>query len=170
MKKGVRIIGIDPGYGRVGWGIIDGASQEWKHVAHGCIETKPNAALVPRLSQIAKELDKIIKKYEPDCSAVEDLFFYRNVTTAIQVGQARGVILLTLHNSKLPIEEFTPLQVKQAVTGYGKADKKQVQKMVQFMLKLKEIPKPDDAADALAVSLACGASLMFKAKTKLQKK
>ncbi len=169
-KKGVRVIGIDPGYGRVGWGIIEGASQNWKHVAHGCIETKPNAPLVPRLAQIARELQIIVDKYKPDCSAVEELFFYKNVTTAIQVAQARGVILLILHNSKLPVDEFTPLQIKQAVTGYGKADKKQVQKMIQFMLELKEIPKPDDAADALAVALSCGASLMFKAKTKMSKR
>ncbi len=166
MKRGVRVIGIDPGYGRVGWGVIEGASQKWTHVAHGCIETKPNTPLIPRLSQIAKELQKIIDKYEPDCSAVEDLFFYRNVTTAIQVGQARGVILLVLHQSKLPIDEFTPLQIKQAVTGYGKADKAQVQKMVQFMLELKEKPTPDDAADGLAAALACGTALMFKAKTR----
>jgi len=169
-KQGIRIFGIDPGYGRVGWGIVEGSSQEWRHVAHGCIETTPNTPHIPRLSQISKELIKIIEMYQPDCSAVEDLFFYRNVTTAIQVGQARGVILLTLHNAKLPIEEFTPLQVKQAVTGYGKADKKQVQKMVQVMLNLKKIPSPDDAADALAVALAAGVALMFKAKTRITNK
>lgn len=159
-----RIIGIDPGFGRVGFGIIEKKGNSWRHVAHGCIETSAKDEFIDRLAEVYHELTHIIKKYKPTRGAVEELFFYKNVTTAINVGQARGVILLTLHTANLPVDEFTPLEVKQAVVGYGRAEKKQMQMMVQMQLGLKAIPKPDDAADALAVALAAAASLNFQSK------
>jgi crossover junction endodeoxyribonuclease RuvC len=153
MKKSQIIIGIDPGYGRVGWGVIQKQGSILRHIAHGCIETSPKKEFIERLEGIYTELNIIVQKYSPDISGVEELFFYKNVTTGIDVGQARGVILLTLRQAKLKVYEYTPLQVKQAVVGYGKAEKKQVQKMVQMILGMKTIPKQDDAADALAVAI-----------------
>jgi len=126
-------------------------------VVYGCIETDPKRTLIERLTDISLELNRIIKKYKPDVSAVEELFFAKNVTTALSVAQARGVILLSLSQAGLPIYEYTPNEVKQTITGSGRADKQQMQRMVQMLLTLKDIPKPDDAADALAVALTCGA-------------
>jgi crossover junction endodeoxyribonuclease RuvC len=154
-----RILGIDPGFGRMGWGVIEGRKDQWQYIAHGCIETDKKKSFVERLEILYAELSDVIKVYAPAHSAVEDLYFNKNVTTAVQVAQARGVILLTLSQAGLGISEVTPLQVKQAVTGYGRADKGQVQKMVQMLLCLKEKPKQDDAVDALAVALTCAASL-----------
>ncbi|OGH78354.1 MAG: crossover junction endodeoxyribonuclease RuvC [Candidatus Magasanikbacteria bacterium RIFOXYC2_FULL_40_16] len=162
-----RILGIDPGFGRVGWGVVEKIKGDWKHVAHGCIETDKKLIFIDRLVQIQLELNKIIRKYNPNRSAVEDLFFYKNVKTAIQVGQARGVILLTLKQAGLPVDEYTPLQVKQSITGYGRAEKGQIQKLIQMHLQMKDKIKQDDAADALAVALTGGYSLAFKTKTKL---
>ncbi len=153
-----RIIGIDPGFGRVGWGVIEGSGRDWVHVAHGCIETNAKESFVQRLKEISEVLNNIIEQYVPTHSAVEELFFVKNVTTGIQVGQARGVILLSLIQSDLPIFEYTPSAIKLAVTGYGNSDKQQIQKMVQMQLNLKNIPKPDDAADGLAVAMTCGFS------------
>lgn len=164
-----RILGIDPGFGRVGWGVIEKINGDWSHVAHGCIETKTGKKFIDRLLEIQIELNKIIKEYNPIRAGVEDLFFYKNVTTAIQVGQARGVILLTLAQAGLPIDEFTPLQVKQSITGYGRAEKNQMQKIVQIHLKMKEKIKQDDAADALAIALTCAYSFIFNLKTKSKK-
>lgn len=160
--KNIRILGIDPGFGRVGFGIIEGSKTTWKPVVYGCIETDPKKTLVERLVDISDELNRIIKKYQPTMSAVEELFFAKNVTTAMSVGQARGVILLSLCQAKLPIYEYTPNEVKQAITGFGRADKQQVQRMVQVLLQLKNIPKPDDAADALGVALTCGACVRIE--------
>lgn len=160
------ILGIDPGYGRVGWGVIEKQNGDWIHIAHGCIETGAKDPFIDRLSELYKELDKVIKKYQPICSGVEDLFFFKNAKTAMKVGQARGVILLTLFQAGIEIHEFTPLQVKQSVVGYGRAEKHQVEKMVQITLKLKERPKPDDAADALAIAITCGSSLKMNKITK----
>lgn len=157
LPQKIRILGIDPGFGRVGFGVIEGNKQLWKPVVYGCIETDPKKPLVERLLNISDELNRIIKKYQPTVSAVEELFFAKNVTTAMQVGQARGVILLSLCQAKLPIYEYTPNEVKQTITGTGRADKQQMQRMVQVHLGLQAIPKPDDAADALAVALTCGA-------------
>ena len=148
-----RILGIDPGFGRVGWGIIEGKGAEWKAVDFGCIETSPKDSFVDRLIEIDTELKKIIRKCKPNSSAVEELFFYKNVTTAIQVGQARGVILLTLTQANLKIIECTPLQVKQTIVGYGRAEKSQVQSMIAMQLGLKKQKIQDDAADALAIAL-----------------
>lgn len=157
----IRILGIDPGFGRVGFGIIEGNKQGWRPVVYGCIETDPKKTLIERLTDISDELNRIIKKYQPTISAVEELFFAKNVTTALSVAQARGVILLSLCQAKLPVHEYTPNEVKQAITGTGRADKQQMQRMVQMHLGLKAIPKPDDAADALAVALTCGAIERF---------
>ena len=163
MPKEEIILGIDPGFGRVGWGIIkkDGKG-EWRELGFGCIETSSKKSFVERISQIHEELIGLIKKHKPTRMAVEELFFFSNVKTAIEVGQARGVILLTGVENNLPIDEFTPLQVKQAITGYGRAEKDQMQKMVAVVLGMKEKIKSDDAADALAVALCAGQSLWVK--------
>ncbi len=163
-KKVEYILGIDPGYGRVGYGIIKKEKGEYLYVNHGCIETFINQTFLERLEMIHNELNKIIKTYPITYSAVEELFFYKNVKTAMAVGQARGVILLTLRLAGLPVYEFTPLQIKQALTGYGRADKKQIEKMVEVNLgKLKK--QHDDAVDALATAITCGATLKFSQKS-----
>lgn len=157
VSYSIRILGIDPGFGRVGFGIIEGDKQDWRPVVYGCIETDKTKKLPDRLFEISEELNRIIKKYHPTVGAVEELFFYTNITTAIHVAEARGTILLSLRQAGLEICEYTPLEIKQAVTGHGRADKQQIQRMVQMLLQLKKIPKPDDAADALAVALTCAA-------------
>jgi len=162
MKKTEIILGIDPGFGRVGWGVITNLSGDWLVVNYGCIETPMKDEFVGRLQEMRNEIVKIIKKYKPTRMAVEDLFFFKNLKTAIKVGQARGVILLTAVDNKLELDEFTPLQIKQAITGYGRAEKQQMQRMVQMILGLKQKIKSDDAADALAVALCAGQSLWRK--------
>ncbi|MFA6547814.1 MAG: crossover junction endodeoxyribonuclease RuvC [Candidatus Magasanikbacteria bacterium] len=163
MPKQEIILGIDPGFGRVGFGVIEKLKTgEWKSLDYGCIETSPKKIFVDRLLEIYEAVGFLIKKYKPSRVAVEKLFFFRNVTTAIEVGQARGVILLCAVQIGLPIDEFTPLQIKQAITGYGKAEKQQMQKMVAIILGIKGKIKSDDAADALAVALCAGQSLWHK--------
>ena len=147
------ILGIDPGIGRMGWGVITIQSSELRVQNYGCIETSSKLEVPKRLLQIHDELTKIVKKYKPDALAVEELFFNTNAKTAFVVGQARGIVLLLGAEFKLDIGIYTPLQVKMALTGYGRAEKTQVGKMVTTLLNLKEIPKPDDTADALAVAL-----------------
>lgn len=147
------ILGIDPGIGRTGWGIVDVQSGKCKVQGFGCIETSKDTSVGGRLMLLYNELVSIIKKYKPEALAVEELFFNTNVTTALTVGQARGVVLLAGEQNNVPISVYTPLQVKIAVTGYGRADKKQVGQMVKNILKLSAIPKPDDTADALAIAL-----------------
>ena len=160
---GERILGIDPGFGRVGYGIVEKDKKgEWKALDYGCIETSAKKSFIERIAEIHKELLKITATYHPTRMAVEELFFFKNVKTAIEVGQARGVILLTGVENDLPIDEFTPLQVKQAVTGYGRAEEGQMQKIVAMILGVKEKIKSDDAADALAVALCAGQSLWVK--------
>lgn len=155
-----RILGIDPGFGRMGFGIIEQTGgNNWGHVAHGCVETSAKKKFVERLKEIRDELEAIIQKYQPTRMAVEELFFFNNAKTAMDVGQARGVILLVGMQHQLPIDEFTPLQVKQGLTGYGRAEKGQMQKLVAIVLGLKEKVTPDDAADALAVAITAGQSL-----------
>ncbi|OGF28928.1 crossover junction endodeoxyribonuclease RuvC [Candidatus Falkowbacteria bacterium RIFOXYC2_FULL_47_12] len=153
------ILGIDPGTAITGFGLIEVAGQTLRLIRYGCITTPAGMAHAQRLLCIHTELKKIIVAQKPDAVAVEKLFFYNNAKTASAVGEARGVVSLTVAQAKLPLYEFTPLQVKQAVSAYGKASKLQVQKMVAMILKLKEIPKPDDAADALAVAICCANSL-----------
>ncbi|MCL5432514.1 MAG: crossover junction endodeoxyribonuclease RuvC [Patescibacteria group bacterium] len=149
----MRILGIDPGFGRMGWGIIEAQSSKFKVQSFGCLETDSKLELSERLVKIYEEILELIKKYKPDCVAIEELFFNTNAKTAFLVGQARGVIILSASQNKIPVFIYTPLQVKIAVTGYGRAEKQQVGKMVKTILKLKEIPKPDDTADALAIAL-----------------
>jgi len=160
--KNIRILGIDPGFGRVGWGVIEKKGSSWKHIAHGCIETSTKKDFLDRLEDIYKELKLVIKEFEPDFSGVEELFFVKNVTTGIKVAQARGVILLTLRQAGLPVVEMTPLAVKQSVVGYGRAEKRQVQEMLKMVLNMKTKPKQDDAADALAVAFAASGQIRFK--------
>jgi len=150
----VIILGIDPGTAIIGYGLIK-KSEELKLIKYGCIKTAKNLATAERLKKIHKQLNSLIKKYKPDIVAVEDIFFFKNLKTVITVSQARGVILLTAINFNIPIFEYTPLQIKQAITGYGRAEKIQVQKMVKLLLSLEKVPKPDDAADALATAICC---------------
>ena len=147
------ILGIDPGIGRCGWGVIEANNAKLKALAYGCIETDPKKEVAERLSEIYFEITKIIKKNKPNALSIEELFFNTNAKTAFVVGQARGVILLSGAENKLPIAIYTPLQVKIAVTGYGRAEKEQVGKMVKTILALKNIPKPDDTTDALAIAV-----------------
>ena len=157
-KDKKTILGIDPGLADTGYGIIEVENNKLKAVAYGTIKTQKDQKLINRLLEIEKQLDKIIKKYQPDICGIEQLFFCKNVTTAMAVGQCRGVSMLVIGKNKLPVHEFTPLQVKQGVTGYGKADKKQIQQMIKIILNLKEIPQPDDAADALAIAVCASNS------------
>lgn len=149
----MRILGIDPGIAIVGFGFIDRHGNRLRPVQYGCIRTEAHTDPSVRLQQIYDSFHQLIDKYKPDAVALEKLFFNRNVTTALTVGQARGVLMLAAVQKGLPIEEYTPLQVKQAIVGYGKAEKRQVQEMVRMLLQLQEIPKPDDVADALAVAI-----------------
>jgi crossover junction endodeoxyribonuclease RuvC len=155
MPKNEIILGIDPGLATTGFGIIKCKDNKTTLVDYGTIATPTNKSLLERLRDIHIQLTKIIKKYKPNVCACEELFFCKNVKTALLVGQARGVILLTINEQKLPFHEFTPLQVKQSIAGYGAADKKQMQQMTKILLNLKKIPQPDDAADALAIALTC---------------
>jgi len=152
-SKALRVLGIDPGTATVGWAVLDELKGVVKVVAYGHIATSPKNTTTQRLFEISSDLQQITKKYKPDESAVEDLFFFKNVKTVMKVSQARGAILLTLEKNCVSVFEYTPLQIKQALTGYGRAEKKQVQIMVQKILKLKSIPKPDDTADAIAIAL-----------------
>jgi len=162
----LRIIGIDPGIAIVGFGIIDRIAGQVKPVQYGSIETPAHTDQGLRLKMIYDSLLGLIDKYKPEQIAVEKLFFNRNVTTAFSVGQARGVIILAGTQRGLTIGEYTPLQVKQAIVGYGKAEKRQVQEMVRMFLNLREAPKPDDVADALAVAIchAHSATLVDRVK------
>ncbi len=157
-----RILGIDPGFGRMGYGVIEQTGSTWKKVTFGCIGTSPKDSFVDRLKTIHEELVRIIAEHKPSRMAVEKLFHATNAKTVIDVAQARGVIILTAVEAGLPVDEFTPLQVKQAMTGYGRAEKGQMQKMVAMILGMKEKIKSDDAADALAVALTAGQSLWLK--------
>jgi len=149
----MRILGIDPGTATTGFGVVDREYNNCKAVDYGIIETTPDLDMPERLKRIHEGICWLIEEYQPDELVVEELFFNRNVTTAITVGQARGVVLLAAAQHNIPTSEYTPMQVKQAITGYGGADKKQVQMMVKNILKLATIPRPDDAADALAIAV-----------------
>lgn len=149
----MRILGIDPGYARVGWAVIENEKSNIKSQKFGCIETSKNTHSQERLVTVYEEVSALIKKYKPDVLAVEELFFTSNAKTAFKVGEARGVIILAGATQKLPVFSYTPLQVKIAVSGYGRADKFQVGQMIKTILHLKTLPKPDDTVDALAVAL-----------------
>lgn len=149
----MRTIGIDPGTATTGFAVLEEKNKSLFLLDYGCINTPKNIEMPERLKVISDKLKQVIKKYKPDNIAVEDLFFCSNAKTAIKVGQARGVILLTAAQNKIKVFEYTPLQIKLALTGYGRADKKQIQYMVKSILKCKDIPKPDDAADAIAIAI-----------------
>ena len=149
----MRILGIDPGYAIVGYGVIDYSGNHFSVVSYGAVTTPAGEEFPKRLKSIYDDLRLLIDTYKPECIAIERLYFNTNTTTAIDVAQARGVILLASESKGLKIHEYTPLQVKQAVTGYGKAEKFQVMDMVKSLLKLKSVPKPDDTADALALAI-----------------
>lgn len=152
----MRILGIDPGTGILGFGIVDVDPRgKIRLVDAGVIRTPVKEDDAVRLQTIFDELTEIIAQTKPTVMSVEKLFFAQNVTTAMTVAQARGVVLLLGQQNKMDLHEYTPLQIKQAITGYGKADKKQMQEMVKVLLGLKEVPKPDDAADALAAAICC---------------
>ncbi len=149
------ILGIDPGYARAGWGIISLNNKQVSFIAAGCLETPMEMAHAERLQKLSLALNKIILKYKPQILSVEELFFFKNLKTAIKVAESRGIILAKAFEHKLTIYEYTPLQIKQAITGYGRADKNQIQQMVKAILKQTEIIQPDDAADAVAVAITC---------------
>ncbi|MCI8521008.1 MAG: crossover junction endodeoxyribonuclease RuvC [Clostridia bacterium] len=147
------IIGIDPGYAIVGIGVVEYVGNKFRTLEYNAITTPAGMATTERLKKIYQEMNMYLDKYNPDAVAIEELFFNSNQKTAINVAQARGVLLVAVSNRNIPICEYTPLQVKQSVTGYGRADKKQIQTMVKMLLGLNAIPKPDDAADALAIAI-----------------
>jgi len=149
----MRILGIDPGTGILGFGVIDVVKGKATMVTAGVVTTPAHTPLDVRLEDIYDSLTEIIAETKPEVMSIELLFFARNVTTAMSVSQARGVAMLAGRKGGLPIAEYTPMQIKQTLTGYGKADKKQVQEMVRIHLRLKEVPKPDDCADALAAAI-----------------
>lgn len=147
------ILGIDPGFAITGYGLVESESNRLKYITHGAVMTKAGMPFTGRLMEISRQLEDLIEQYRPDACAIEELFFNTNITTAIQVAQGRGVAVTTVTKAGIPVYEYTPLEVKQTVVGYGRADKKQIQQMVKIMLKLDDIPKPDDAADALAIAI-----------------
>ncbi len=149
----MRIIGIDPGFAITGFGILDYTGNKFSIVDVGVVTTAAGLELSNRLLTLYNGLEELIEKYKPEVMAVEELFFNTNVKTAIKVGHGRGVALLTAAKAGIEVYEYTPLQVKQAVVGYGRAKKDQVQQMVKILLNLEKIPKPDDAADALAIAI-----------------
>ena len=150
------ILGIDPGSARTGYGVIEkGPRSKLTCITYGCITTPQTKSSSERLLILEKELAAVLKHYPPAVAGVETLFFFKNLKTVMAVSAARGVILLTVARQKIPIYEFSPLQVKMTIAGYGRAEKKQIQSMVKEILNLPEIPKPDDAADGLAIAIAC---------------
>ncbi len=151
--ENMMVLGIDPGSAITGYGLIRETGSKLEAVNYGCIRTSPSQPVELRLKKVYNELMFLFNQYKPDYCAVEELFFNKNVRTALTVGQARGVIMLAAAQTGLPVHEYTPLQVKQAVVGYGRAEKTQIQFMVKTLLGLPEVPKPDDVADALAVAI-----------------
>lgn len=152
----MRILGIDPGYATIGYGIVEFNNFKFKTIAYGAVTTTPDKLFCDRLCDIFDDISTLIKKYSPECISIEKLYFNTNTTTAIDVAQARGVILLAARKQNIKIFEYTPLQVKQSITGYGRAEKRQVMEMVKNILMLNSVPKPDDTADALALAICHG--------------
>ena len=157
----MRILGIDPGLAIVGYGIVDKEGNSYKTIYYDAITTQAHTPIENRIKVIYDEMNLIIEKYKPEVISIEELFFNNNAKTALAVGQARGVVLLSAVEHNIPLYEYTPLQVKQALTGYGRASKMQIQQMMKSMLGLNEIPKPDDVADALAIAICHGNSVRF---------
>ncbi len=161
----MRTLGIDPGTARLGYGVVDDQPRP-RAVIFGVVETASSEAMAARLSQLFDAVTALIEEHRPDAVAVEQLFFARNVTNALAVGQARGVVLLAAARAGVEIAEYTPSEVKQAVSGYGKADKGQMQEMVRIILGLERVPRPDDAADALAIALCHAQTAPFLERTR----
>ena len=149
----MRILGIDPGLATMGWGVLDTEGSKSRLVKAGAVITPPDMPIQRRLHSIFLGVKELILAYQPEEIVFEELFFAKNITTAMNVSAARGVALCACADSGLPMYEYTPMQIKQAITGYGKADKKQIQQMVKLLLKLDEVPRPDDAADAIACAI-----------------
>ena len=156
--KKIIILGIDPGLADTGYGVIEKTKSQITNIDFGCINTRAGVPEDQRLVEINKSINQLIKKYKPDIIAVEKLFFGKNVKTAMSVSQARGVIILAAGENKLELVEYTPLQIKQALTSYGRATKDQIKAMVKIILNLAQPPKSDDAADALAIAICCANS------------
>ena len=151
--RGHTILGIDPGTATMGWGVIRQEGSRLRYVQHGAITTPSDWEMPRRLGRLFDGVTELVRGYRPETVAVEELFFNTNVTTAVTVGQARGVALLAAYRAGMEVSEYTPLQVKQAITSYGRAEKRQVQELVRSLLNLREIPRPDDAADGLAIAI-----------------
>lgn len=160
----MRILGVDPGYAILGWGVLDLKGNHFSVVDYGAITTDAKMEMPLRLQHLYIQLCAVIEKYKPEVASIEELFFNSNAKTAIMVGQARGVAVLACVNGGLEVNEYTPLQIKQALVGYGRADKKQVQAMVKAILNLSEVPKPDDTADAVADAICHGHSAGNRAR------
>ena len=156
------ILGIDPGVATIGYGVVECHSGNFRCLEYGCITTAAHQLLEHRLCEIYDGMNELIERHHPDCMSVEELFFNNNQKTAVDVAQARGVILLAADQKQVPIYEYTPLQVKSAIGGYGRAEKQQVMYMVRQYLHLKETPRPDDAADAIAIAICHGNSVMHQ--------
>ena len=160
MKK-IRILGIDPGYAIVGFGVVDYDGRNFTPVEYGAVLTEAHTPFTKRLNDIHTDIEFIFEKFRPDCMAIEKLFFTTNQKTAIDVAQSRGVTVLSAAIRGVPVYEYTPLQVKSAVVGYGKAEKQQVMEMTKNLLGLADIPRPDDAADALAIAICHGHTIRW---------
>lgn len=152
----MRILGIDPGYAIVGFGVVEYNGAAFRAVEYGSILTEAHTPFDRRLCLIDEDMQEVLRRFQPDCMAIERLYFTTNQKTAIDVAQARGILILAAAKKGIPVYEYTPLQVKQSVVGYGKAEKHQVMDMTRRILKLEQIPKPDDAADALAIAICHG--------------
>jgi crossover junction endodeoxyribonuclease RuvC len=162
----LRILGLDPGIAIVGFGVVEAVQGDFRPLSYGAIRTEAGLPLSQRLEIIYNDLHQLLEAVKPDSVAIEELFFNTNITTGISVAHGRGILLLACRQKGLPVYEYTPLQVKQSVVGYGRAEKRQVMEMTRRMLHLSEVPKPDDAADALAIALCHGraaTSLLFQA-------
>lgn len=160
----MRILGIDPGTATTGYGIIEVGKEGLRVSEYGCVRTSTADSLPVRLASLYEQVMSLILQQKPCCMAVEEVFFNKNTRTALAVGQARGVVLLAAAHAELPVAEYTPLQVKQAITGYGRASKAQMQRMVKVLLNLPQLPAPDDAADALAVAICHASCHNFRKK------
>lgn len=161
----MRIMGIDPGYAIVGYGVLDYSSNHFDVAGFGAITTEADISFTKRLEVIYNDMCEILDKYKPDEMGIEKLFFNTNQKTGIDVAQARGVILLSAVERGIPVYEYTPLQVKSSIVGYGRAEKKQVQEMTKSILRLREVPKPDDTADAVAIAITHGYSITTRKLT-----
>lgn len=160
----MRILGIDPGFAITGYSVIDYEGNRFKLITSGAIETKAGVSFPLRLTKIYDDMQMLVDEYKPDAISVEELFFNNNIKTGINVAQARGIVLLVGCKAGIPTYEYTPLQVKQAVVGYGRAEKKQVQKMVQSILKVEKVPKLDDITDSMAIAICHAHSAKFSQK------